>query len=219
MMARSKDKESYGTFSGLSLISHFIVAIFAIIAGFTGNVAMIVLTAVLVVIKILMQAFLQKEVKAFRNMRNAQETNTFLLGLRQKIPQAWIHIECWHTDTQVYKDSNGNVQTKQEKTVTFRQDRYLQVTGFYDTTPPLYVRVLKELVYLELHHTVEWLGISRAMIDQLKIIAYRQNQHRDSHCDVTFHTCVPGLTESNYLRNGQIPGWINPGLLWGSIIL
>lgn len=67
-------------------------------------------------------------------------------------------------ETHVYRDSNGHMKTRQEKVVTFRQNRYLQITGFYDTTPPLYVKVFKSLIYLELDSVVTWLGQSDAMI-------------------------------------------------------
>lgn len=122
-------------------------------------------------------------------------------------------------ETHVYRDSNGHMKTRQDKVVTFRQSNYLQITGFYDTTPPLYVKVFKSLIYLELNSTVTWLGQSEAIIAELRKIAYQQNYRRDRHCKVELRTNVPGLTEHNYLKQGEVPCWISPVFLYLSMFL
>lgn len=57
------------------------------------------------------------------------------------------------------------------------------------------------------------------MISELRRIAYQQNHRRDKQCNVTFHTEIPGLTEYNYLKQGDVPCWISPVFLYLSVFL
>lgn len=150
----------YGKFPGIALVFHVIISGFLIAAAFTWLFPLAIVGLTIYVIKFIVMLIFQKEMKAFRNMRSTQETDQFLQGLRQKTPTAELYVTCYHMETHVYRDSNGHMKTRQDKVVTFRQHRYIQITGFYDTTPPLYVKVYKNLIYLELSSSISWLGQS-----------------------------------------------------------
>ena len=125
MRACKQDKEMYGVFPGIALVFHALISIFFIAACFADMYELAVVGVVFYCIKIVVMLLFQKELKAFRNMRSTQETDQFLQSLRQKTPQAWFHVECYHMETHVYRDSNGHMQTEQEKVVTFRHDDYV----------------------------------------------------------------------------------------------
>ena len=148
MKARAQDKKAYGTFPGVSLFFHVIISVMFIVAAFTWMFPFAIVAGSLYVIKVFYMLVFQQEMKAFRNMRTTQETNSFLQNLRMKCPQSWIDVECYHMVTHVYRDSNGHRRTKQQKVVTFRQRYFIRITAYYDRTPPLYGRNAKSLIYL-----------------------------------------------------------------------
>ena len=141
--------------------------------------------------------------------------HNFLQSLRNTPPTISISIECYHYETR--RDSNGNTHT--ERRITFSQTRYVQLTGWQDNTPPMFIIGQDPLVYLELGQRVELLGNSQAILDAQVQQAYMENRFRDVHCDVHRNINVAGITKNNFLKRGEVPGWMSPAMFWVSQFL
>ncbi|CAL6057569.1 Transmembrane_domain-containing protein [Hexamita inflata] len=221
--AKAMDASLFGEFPTSSIVFHVLITIFLaiglVLVGNTIGSALLGVAGFLYLIKICTVCCSNPELDAFRNQRSAQQTDAFLQKLRCTMPQAYFSIECYHMHTYTTRDSNGHVTTHTEKVVTFRETRYVNITGVIDSTPALYIRGSAPLVLLSLRQQVSWLGNSQYILNAMRAMAYQQNCFRDVYCSVGFNVHVPGLTPENFLQRGQYPAWISPGMLKLSILL
>eukprot|EP00703_Trepomonas_sp_PC1_P004528 JAP92078.1 Transmembrane domain-containing protein [Trepomonas sp. PC1] len=212
--ARKMDPILFGTFPVTQMIFHIIYGVL-ISVGLMINYAPLLYTGLGIFgLKIITISFL-RESCAYCNTKNAQDMHNFLQQLRNTPPSISIHVECYHYHH--YTDREGKHHS--ERRTTFSQTRYVQLTGWQDNTPPMYIIGSDPLVYLELGQRVELLGASRSILDQYCTQAYMENRFRDTHCNVTRHIHVPGLTKNNFLKRGEVPGWMNPAVFWASQFL
>lgn len=98
---------------------------------------------------------------------------------------------------------------------TYTETRYIQITGWYDTTPPLCIAKESSYneIFADLKTSINWLGSSQQMIMQQKDLAYQQNRFRDHYCSVALNQFVPGLQKNNLIIRRRRPCYISRVLL------
>ncbi|CAL6099934.1 Transmembrane_domain-containing protein [Hexamita inflata] len=220
--AKQVDSSLFGEFPVASIVFHIIITVFVsigiVFTGSTTGSALIGVGCSMYFLKVCSICCCNPELEAFRNKRTASETDQFLQKMRQTMPKAWFSIECYHMHTYTTTDSKGNTTTHTEKVVTYRETRYINITGVVDSTPALYLVGSAPLILLSLREQISWIGNSQNILNALKAKAYDDNRYRDTHCSVDFSIHVPGLTAENFLQRGSYPAWINANNLRLSIL-